>query len=128
MREINRIRISAGTNGSSQVRYFATTKRLAATLYTGHHTYYLKDVEALQSGKECRPLSDDVSSVIADILKVNGIVSIVLHTYDLVIEIAMAFNWDGLQEDVLRIIKQNLFNGVSVSVQDNTESAPTTSP
>lgn len=128
MNEIRRIRISAATNGSSQVRNFATSKRLTSALYNGERTYYSKDVEALQSGKNELPISDDVSSLIADILKINGVISVVLRTYDLVIEIALAFDWEDVQEDVLGSFYENLFPGVGVDLQDKTVSAPTTVP
>ena len=122
MCELNRLRIFADADGSPQVRCFAVSQRLTSALCTGERIYYLKDYEAVESGKEQVPVSADVCNVIGYLVRLNGIVKVTLKTYEFVIEIARAFDWEDVQENVLRIITEHLYDGLSVAVEDRTAS------
>jgi hypothetical protein len=126
MSELNHIRIFA--DDSPQQRCFAVSQRLISALCVGQRTYHLKDYEALESGKEQFPASNDVCTVIGCLVRLNGVVSVTVKTYEFAIEIARAFDWEdvqknvpGIQKNVLGIIKEHLFDDVKVWVYDTTE-------
>ncbi len=60
--------------------------------------------------------------MIGYLVRLNGIVKVTLKTYEFVIEIARAFDWEDVQENVLRIITEHLYDGLSVAVEDRTAS------
>ncbi len=125
METINRIRFN--NTKEPLVRRYGLSQRLTVPKGNGEGSYYLDHIEVLLNGEDDRGridnflLSDEVRRSVAELLQVNGIFWVLVRPFELLIKIEYAFDWSDVEDEVLRIIRSNLFADREVDVQDRTQ-------
>lgn len=123
METISRIRIFNANK--SRTRIFGVSCRLSKADSNGYSSNHLDDLPRLQEEDRLFFVKDtNVGKAIAKILKLNGVECVYVHPYSIAVRIALAFDWEDLQDDFIQALTRMLkkeHEGIEVAVEDKTK-------
>lgn len=113
--------IRTAATGSREVSRFGVTKPLFIS--SGDITsirYFRDDIEdvLLDPHRQLQLESQSIQALVAEILKLDGVVSVAVKHYEVEVEIGLAFDWPEISTATISILKK-LFQDEEVDIQDD---------
>lgn len=114
-------RIRTAATESREVSRFGVTKPLFISSGDVRAIRYFRDdIEDVLLDPDTRLQleSQSIQAVVAEILKLDGVVSVAVKHYEVEVEIGLAFDWPEISTATISILKK-LFQDEEVDIQDN---------